>query len=541
MRDEAMTQTDTASAPASNNLTTGGWETSSNYVKYAFWLLIILSFVPLLLVDTPALTDLPGHIGRYHIALNLGQSADLQRFWDFDWKVVANLGIDLLVMPLGHFLGAERATWFIVLLIAPTMIWGIYRISVSIYGTAQYPALVAALFATAFPYQMGFVNYWLAVALGLHYFANWVKRDTRAPMTIGVRLGFAVGALLIWLCHAYGWAVTVIWIGGYEAAKILTADGWSNFKRWPNMVFDLLRRTWPVLVPFVALLFWTSGSGATETSGWGMWGLKFVNLALVLSDQDITLDSISICFVFTFLFMALVAFKWRFQYGLLISAIALLAIYLILPFRMLGSAYADLRLLPLVIMTLLLSLKPGENPTMEHVRGMRLLAIAAVAVFAARMVFATIGGLHYQAAFNSHLKALDQVERGARILVLNGVRCEKSWSGSRTQHLASLAIARKDAFVNTQWDLAGAQLLTVKFAPDAPYRVDPSQYLRIEDCKKGGRPEVAEALSKVKANQYDYLWLYNLDSRVVTSSPYRLLYADSGTALYRIDNRQLPH
>lgn len=66
---------------------------------------MLLSALPMLIVDIAPLTDLPGHMARYKVALDLDHSEALQRFFRFDWVLLGNLGVDLLVMPLARLVG----------------------------------------------------------------------------------------------------------------------------------------------------------------------------------------------------------------------------------------------------------------------------------------------------------------------------------------------------------------------------------------------------------------------------------------------------
>ena len=72
--------------------------------------------VPLLYPPIPPLVDLFGHMGRYRVELDLDQSAWLQRYFNYHWAAIGNLGVDLLVMLLAPLLGLEPAVKLIVLL-----------------------------------------------------------------------------------------------------------------------------------------------------------------------------------------------------------------------------------------------------------------------------------------------------------------------------------------------------------------------------------------------------------------------------------------
>ena len=77
-------------------------------------LLVLLSCIPLLWPDVPPLTDLPGHMGRYRVQLDLATSPDLQQYFGFDWQVIGNLGVDLLVEMLAPLIGLEAAVKLII-------------------------------------------------------------------------------------------------------------------------------------------------------------------------------------------------------------------------------------------------------------------------------------------------------------------------------------------------------------------------------------------------------------------------------------------
>ena len=54
-------------------------------------------------------------MGRYRVELDLDHSPWLQRYYDYHWAAIGNLGVDLLVIPLGKLFGLEPAVKLIVL------------------------------------------------------------------------------------------------------------------------------------------------------------------------------------------------------------------------------------------------------------------------------------------------------------------------------------------------------------------------------------------------------------------------------------------
>src|SRR5205085_4204741 len=79
-------------------------------------LVVLATMLPLVYPPVPPLVDLLGHMGRYRVELDLHHSPWLQQYYDYHWAAIGNLGIDLLIIPLGKLLGLEAAVKLIVIL-----------------------------------------------------------------------------------------------------------------------------------------------------------------------------------------------------------------------------------------------------------------------------------------------------------------------------------------------------------------------------------------------------------------------------------------
>ena len=96
--------------------------------------LILVSALPLLWPDVPPLLDLPGHMGRYRVQLDLATAPDLQQYFGFQWAVIGNLGVDLLVQALAPLLGLETAVKLIVIAIPPLTVGGLLWVAYEVHG-----------------------------------------------------------------------------------------------------------------------------------------------------------------------------------------------------------------------------------------------------------------------------------------------------------------------------------------------------------------------------------------------------------------------
>ena len=56
--------------------------------------------------------------GRYRVQLDLLTSPDLQQYYGFDWQLIGNLGIDLLVVVLEPLFGLEASVKLIVAVVS---------------------------------------------------------------------------------------------------------------------------------------------------------------------------------------------------------------------------------------------------------------------------------------------------------------------------------------------------------------------------------------------------------------------------------------
>jgi hypothetical protein len=476
------------------------------------------STLPLWFVQTPPLIDLLGHMGRYHIQLNLADSPALQAHWQYQWALIGNLGVDLLMEPLGRLLGVERATWLVAALLPPLMILGIVQLARAWHGEIP-PTIIAAFpLALAYPWQYGLVNYWLGAALAFHAAAFAAAR----PRIGASAPGLVLLSLGLWVCHVYGWAIFAI----LESARVL-AD--APVREWHRRLARLLPLGAPVLV-MLALSYGQHNNAVTD--GWFVWHNKLSSLLFVLRDQDFLFDILSLIAVMS---VVLAPFRehMRFARVGLIAAAVLVAATFVLPYRLLGSAWADGRLWPIVLMVLIASACPSKDaPPLAR----RLLPALLLALFLARLIVGAFGFAAYDRAYRSHLAALDRVERGARVAAFVRFPCLGDWRRTRLEHLDGMAIVRRDAFTNGQWDVPGAQLVTPLAARGTLFNSDPSELVGLDyRCMDDLRPRLAETIAHLPRERFDYVWVLDFDPRSLPSYPGLVpVFTDERTILYRI-------
>ena len=493
-------------------------------------LLCLATGLPVLVTSLPPLTDYLSHIGRYHIQTGLADSPLLQRNWDFKWAVIGNLGVDLLIEILAPLFGVERAAWFVALLVPPLMALGFVRTARTLHGEVPATALAALPLTLAYPFQYGFMNYWLGLALVFNLFASWLAWRPEGDAGLRKAALFVPAGLAVWLCHAFAWGVFGVLAGGAEIGR-----AWQTGQRGARALLIMpALRCWPLLPPMIPMIIWRSRSAPAETFGWFRLDEKVAGFTEVLEDQSIFLDIGSVIAISLLVYFAIRSRHCRFAPPLAVPALVCVGLAILFPFQLLGSAFSDVRLWPVAIAAILLSIRISPKAALTA----RRIALGALALFAIRIAIGTIGFAVYDRAFASHLQALDSIEPGARVVVLVRWPCDRPWRGERLEHLGSIAIVRRDAFTNTQWADDGAQLLIPLGGRETPFNANPSQLVTSDPCPDDMRPLLDVWFNHIARDRFDYVWVLGFDPDGLPARPgFEPQFSDRNTILYRIERR----
>lgn len=499
------------------------------------WLLLTLvlaSALPLLWPEVPPLVDVPGHMGRYKVQIDLEHSAELQRFYRFEWALIGNLGVDLLAVPLSKLMGLEAAVKLVALMIPPLTVAGFLWVAREVHGRVPPTALFAVPLAYNFPFHYGFINFTLAMALAFLAFGLWLRLARLGRFGLRAAL-FVPISMVLWVAHAYGWATLSIL--AFSAELVRQHDKGHNYFRaaWHSGVHCLA-----LAPPVLLMLLWRSGDVAGATTGWFKMKWKANWLIMALRDRWRWFDLVSVALVAAVPAAALATRKLGYSRNLIASALLLALAFLLLPRKLIGSFYADMRIVPYMLATAVLAVRLREGA------GPRLAAGIAAAglLFVAVRTGATAASLWlYDREYDRHVTAIDLLPRGARLLSTVGRTCKDSWTMSRLQHLPALAIVRKEAFSNDQWITAGAQLLSVHYPEGGFFVQDPTQLVTATRCRGKDWLTLNETLSEFPRGGFDYVWLIDPpahDARLLAG--YKPIWRSGSSVLYKASAKSGP-
>ncbi len=490
--------------------------------------LVLLSCIPLLWPDVPPLTDLPGHMGRYRVQLELATSPDLQQYFGFDWQVIGNLGVDLLVEALAPLIGLEPAVKLIILTIPPLTVGGLLWVAYEVHGRVPPTALFAAPFAYSYPFLFGFANFALAMGLALVSFALWLRLGRLNHVRLRAAV-FVPISLLLWITHAFGWGTLGVLC--FSAELVRQHDHGRNifaagFRAGLHCI--------ALLPPIVLMWLWRSNA-AGSTADWFNWTRKLDWLIMALRDRWEWFDVGALVVVVLVLLWSIG--DWRratWSRNLAASFLFLTLVFILLPRIVFGSAYADMRLAPYLFAIALVAIRFKEeaSPGLQ-----RAIAFAGLAFFLVRTGGTAVSMWLYDQRYDRELAALDHVPHGARMVSFVGRPCVEPWAMSRLLHLPGLAIVRNHAFSNDQWTMQGAQLLHVRYRPGWPFIRDATQVVTAYRCPREVWRPIDMALQMFPRDAFDYVWLIN-------PPPYEAKLAEglqpiwrSGTSvLYRVES-----
>jgi hypothetical protein len=487
---------------------------------------ILLSMVPLLYPPIPPLVDLLGHMGRYRVQLDGGASPWLSQYYDFRWLAVGNLGVDLLVHLLGPIFGLELAVKLIILSIPPLTVAGFLWVAREVHNRLPPTALFALPLAYSHPFLFGFVNFSLSMALAFLAFGLWLRLGRLGKTRLRAIL-FVPISIALFFVHTFGWGA--LGLLAFSAEAVRQHDRGIG---WLRAGFNAALHASCMAVPILFMLAWRSGAPGGMTVDWFNFKAKWNWVRRIFRDRWEYWDEASVLVLALVLLEGIRNRRLGFSRNLAFSGLVLTAVFLLLPRIVFASNYADMRLVPYVFAIFLLAIRFRSE---THMRTARLLAVLGLVFFLARIASTTVSFAMAAQDHRAKLEALDHIPVGARVATFVGQGCRDHWEMLRNGHLGAMVIVRRQGFSNDQWNIAGSNLLTVRYTKPGGYATDPSEIVRPNYCRGRSAWRVDDALRYLPRDAFDYVWLIDLPpyDRKLTQGM-TPVWKGPGSVLYRL-------
>lgn len=470
--------------------TPGWWERPSLWIAVA-----VLSSAPVIVAPIPMMPDLHSHIGRYYVMMHFAEP-QIARYYSFHWELVANLGVDLVVWLLAHFAPVETAARIAVGLIPPLSVAGLYALSRATSGRISPWAFVSLSLIWSFPLLFGFVNFALGSALAFLLGATWISLRSKLRVQMAVGLPFG---LIMWVCHmsAFGiWLIIILTYGLFEAAR-------SPASEWVKRTLSLGLPCTPLLLSIMAR------SHARDVPTLGSWDLflKPSRIGMLLRDGSMAFDiacaGMLVCAVAILSILAILR-QHRAQTATLTAGLIVCGMVAVLPTEIMGSYYADIRLLPAGMMLVFLSFS-GSAP-----RCGTTVVFAGLLLFAVRLSITTLDWRLRSASAETELGALSTVPQGSRIALFAPYGACAGWRFNNFDHLGSRAIPRKQVFINTEWDIPWGGLMRPIYNSDRGTNDNTSTKLtglKWPKCSIG--KSIENRMQELQRDRFDFVWVFD--------------------------------
>jgi len=514
-------------------------ESSKSLVTWT-WLLILLG-LPLQCLTIAVqpyvpLVDFPNHMARHVLEADQLAGRELPEFYGVHYRVVPNLGADLVVPPLVLVLGPFAACKLF-LMLAVIVYWlgpALYLRQVNDgKPSALFAALLLVPLTMSSQFFWGFLNYYSGFGLAFMLLTHGVRLQRRETARVWEWPLHATLVALLFLWHLAAWGIYGVLMGSHVAVELATCN------RQGASVGALSKRAlafvalWtPGAMLFAIYLWQKSGDGVGETN-WGTLVRKLYMPLTLFRSYDLASDVIVIV---TWLLAAGLLFVGsrrstasdalppsgadpsfptvRTDAGSrphLLGLVLLGGLYIAIPFQLGDISDIDSRLLPAILVIALAAV--SSLPVRRFRWGVILLVLCLLV----RQGSIAVAWHEQSRRLQAHAHAFDSLETHSRMLPLVLVpQLSKDYPET---HFVCWAVVTHRAFVPTLF----------------AYRDQPLQLhapARLPAMKSGDGWEFDEA--KVRES-YDFVWIYNPGNvAVAMPSSFVMVFAAEGLKLWRV-------
>lgn len=376
------------------------------------------------LIWTPTyvpLFDLPNHMARHYIESLQLAGRDPGGYYGVRYRVMPNLGADLVVPPL-MLLFPPLIACKLFLTGSVLLFWGGQALFVrSRSGLEGRSWMAATALLTPWimngPFFWGFLNYYSGMGLAFLLLAHREAMRGRPrfrPLETAAHAS-AVGLLFIW--HLFPWAIYVALTSADTLARVF-----SSGADWKAVARRQIAGEVAVVLPSLGLLllYLLGQEHAVNPNSRFFWGgpvRKLTMWLVAFRGYDARADAVVLAL---WVAAILLAFDLRaVRRGLSLRSLAgpavLAACYLVLPSELGSTTEADLRILPALLACSVGLLGQGT------VRRCYLLAVLLAVAVGVRTGSVATSWARISARFDAEAKVFTALPRKARVLPVTGV------------------------------------------------------------------------------------------------------------------------
>lgn len=424
-----------------------GTRSDRSVATAVFALLAVASLLPTLLTPIPAMGDYLNHLARMYLLSQMG-TADANPYYQAAWAFYPNLAMDLVVPQMARLIGAENATRLFLLFSQILIVSGALALEWVVKRRVHIAGFAALMFLYCLPFSWGFVNFECALGIALWGIAAYlVVAEQPAPLRFVVN---AASVMVLFAAHFFSLGIYGATLGFYEL--------WRAFDRKVSYR-DVALRLVTLSIPAVALLVimrLTAGSVGSEGSFW-YFDYKLLWPFFIMNGYSMAVSGASALVLMAALYVAARCGVLKLKPAGIWIAIGFAVLYLVIPPRLFGTAFADIRVLPAAALIL-----PAFCSLSLPSRRWTIAALAVVGgITLANLGVVLVVWLSYRSEYSAVIESFQKIDRGSKILI--GISGDgedppfKDLTQYPVYYAPTLAVHYANAFVSNVFTETGKQ------------------------------------------------------------------------------------
>jgi hypothetical protein len=453
-------------------------------------LLFAVSVVPVLSVEIPAMIDYVNHLARMHLLVDAAAGRPNPAY-EIHWRLYPNLAVDMIVPVLARFVSVETAARLFLLGSQILVVSGAIALEMQIRGRHQLSGFVALIALYSLPFLWGLMNFEFGCGVALWGIVAWIYfREGPWLLWIALHTSFVV---VLFIAHLFALGIYGLTIVCYEGSRITT---------YRHAVRTFAVVALPVLAGYL-IVVWSGNALGNPGFNWSF-GLKLMWPLLVMNCYSLPL-SIGIAVTIAVL---LVYLGYSRVFGLTRPAVFIgtgfLVVYLLIPARLLGGAYTDVRLIT-AIMLILPAFLTVNWPSGAIKLVTTLAAVGIILINAASVASVWYA---YRSDYAEMIKSFALLRADSTILIARG-DVEVGRANAPMFYAPTLAAHYVNAFVPSLYTISGQQPVK-KSASKSRLEIDdaldylPTPISQLYDPSAGGG---APPHVRKWRTDYDYLYI----------------------------------
>jgi hypothetical protein len=458
--------------------------------RILFGLLFAVSLIPVLSVEIPAMIDYVNHLARMHLLVDAAAGRPNPAY-EIYWRLYPNLAIDIIVPELARLVGVETAARLFLLGSQLLVVSGAIALEVQVRGRHQLSGFAALIALYSLPFLWGLMNFEFGCGVALWGIVAWIYlREGPWLPWIALHTSFVV---VLFTAHLFALGIYGLTIVCYEGSR-------TTSYRHALRTFAVLAL--PVLAGCVVVV-WSGDALGNPGVSWSF-GLKLMWPLFVMNCYSLPLSS-GLAIIFAVLLGYL---GYSRAFGLTRPAVFIgtgfLVVYLVMPARILGGAYTDVRLI-----TAMMLVVPAFLTVNWPSHAVKFAAtLAAVGIILVNTMSVASVWYAYRSDYADMIQSFALLRTDSTILIARG-DVDEGQANSPMFYAPTLAVHYANAFVPSLYTISGQQpvkksnskaLFEIDDALE--YRPTPISQLLYPSGDGGVPPHVRNW-----RNNYDYLYI----------------------------------